>query len=103
MMAWAMNCLPKKNGTKGTHFLADQTELDLRVLHHWRQFQKGNESEEESAEEPEGPVSQQTEEEVYLEVEKQILTEADCEAHSNLITDVDDSLLYYHNSVEDEV
>ena len=64
---------------------------------------EGNESEEESAEEPEGPVSQQTEEEVYLKVEKQILEEADCEAHSNLTTDVDDQLLYKHNSVEDEV
>ena len=42
MMAWDMNYPTEKSGTKSIHFfLTDTKEQDLRVLRHWRQFQKG--------------------------------------------------------------
>ena len=34
---------------------------------------------------------------------RKILEEADCEAHSNLVADVEDSSLHYYDAVEDEV
>ena len=39
----------------------------------------------------------------FLEVERQILEEADCEKHSFFNSDVDDPPLHYYDVVEDEV
>ena len=62
---------------------------------------EGEDSEEED--EQEGPVNQLSDEEIYLEVERQILEEADCEKHSLFNLDVDDPPLHYYDVVEDEV